>query len=95
MCWDCYGTGHAHDGWCRSRFLDWFHAHSLGVIQALIAWLLLAGIVMIALAVHDYVWPAYVFAAVSGAWWFGWLVLDLAADRQIGRYGPLPARRDQ
>jgi hypothetical protein len=93
MCWDCRGTGHAHDGRCRSRFLDWFHLHALGLLQAYMVWLLLGGIALITLALHDQVWSAYVYAAISGVWWFGWLGLDLAADRQIKRYGLPPARR--
>ena len=82
MCWDCQGTGHPHLGPCAGFWLWWWR-HASAVFMLLIVWLLLAGVVVLALALRDQVWPAYVFAGVTLAWWFGWLGLDVMYLRRF------------
>jgi hypothetical protein len=97
MCWDCRGTGHAHDGRCRSRFLDWWHLKEGAVVITVLAWTILTTLLgapvlygqqpgVIAMATTISVGPALLAILAL-------IIVSPAADRQIRRYGLPSARR--
>lgn len=92
LCWDCQGTGHAHSGRCRSRFLDWWHLKESTVVLLALAWTLITTAVLPpVLPVSAYAWAAPVSTGPAVLAIFAMIVLGRAADRQILRYGLPPA----
>jgi hypothetical protein len=95
QCWDCRGTGHAHDGRCRSRFLDWWHLKESAVVFTALVWTILTTVFGVALfppATH--VWAPFVSMGPALLALLAMIVLGRLADDQIRRYGLPPARRD-
>ena len=95
MCWDCQGTGHAHLGRCRSRFLDWWHLREGAVVLTAMLWTMLTT-VFGAPVLFGTTWYALgCVLSMSPALLaiFALIVVGPAADRQIRRYGLAPARR--
>jgi hypothetical protein len=94
QCWDCYGTGHAHEGRCRSRFLDWWHLKEGAVVFTAMVWTILTTAFGAPLAYGLMPWLVALGACVSvGPALLALtavIVLGRLADRQIGRYGPPP-----
>lgn len=94
LCWDCQGTGHAHSGRCRSRFLDWWHLKEGAVVWTALLWTLLTtafgaplliGTPWVGLGAVLSVGPA-LLAIVD------MIVLGRLADNQIRKHGLPPAR---
>lgn len=93
-CWDCQGTGHAHVGRCRSRFLDWWHLREGSVVLTVMLWTvlttafgapLLIGTAWYLLGTVLSVGPALLAILAL-------IFLGRLADNQIRRYGLPPAR---
>lgn len=91
-CWDCRGTGHAHTGRCRSRFLDWFHLNELDTLGALLAWAWVGTFLLITFIPDSWMEVAIQMLAYPLLAGFPiWCVCSKLADRQIRRYGLPPA----